>query len=176
MSYGTFSLEISNCLCGIIWSCSIWHYSVGFHYLMCYPVFLPWYCLHYIQYSLDIHISFLWSSILEIFSAMNSTFHFFHIHHLDFYLEKTFLPSNFERILRSNKLFKEPPIEIFFFENQDELCILWDLGFWILTTQPFYSYTLAYYKPIYLISIEFQSIDNNLGSPPKTLFLLLQVL
>jgi hypothetical protein len=35
---------------------------------------------------------------------------------------------------------------------------------------------LAYYKPMHLISIEFQNIDNDLGSPPKELFLLLQLL
>jgi hypothetical protein len=30
---------------------------------------------------------------------------------------------------------------------------------------------LAYYKPIHLISIEFQNIDNVPGFPPKKLFL-----
>jgi hypothetical protein len=36
--------------------------------------------------------------------------------------------------------------------------------------------TLAYCRPIHLISIEFQNIDNNLSSPPKKLFLPLQLL
>jgi hypothetical protein len=46
----------------------------------------------------------------------------------------------------------------------------------ILTIQPFHSYTLAHCRPIHLISIEFQNIDNNLGSPPKNLFLSFQLL
>jgi hypothetical protein len=44
------------------------------------------------------------------------------------------------------------------------------LGFEILTIQPFHSYTLAYCRPIHLISIEFQNIDNDLGYPPKKNF------
>jgi hypothetical protein len=40
----------------------------------------------------------------------------------------------------------------------------------MLTTQPSHSYTLASCWPIYLISIEFQNIDNNWGSLPKKLF------
>jgi hypothetical protein len=63
-----------------------------------------------------------------------------------------------------------PLVEIILFENQDDLCLLWDLGFWILTSQPFNSYTLAYCRPFHLISIGFQYIDNNPGSPPKNFF------
>jgi hypothetical protein len=40
----------------------------------------------------------------------------------------------------------------------------------------FHSYTLANYRPIHLISIEFQNIENNHGSLPKKLFLPLQLL
>ena len=36
--------------------------------------------------------------------------------------------------------------------------------------QPSHSYTLAYYRPIYLISIEFQNIENNQGFQSKKLF------
>jgi hypothetical protein len=35
---------------------------------------------------------------------------------------------------------------------------------------------LAYCRPIHIISIEFQNIDNNPGSPPKKKILLLQLL
>jgi hypothetical protein len=45
-----------------------------------------------------------------------------------------------------------------------------------LTMQPSHSYALAYCRPIHLISIEFQNIDNDPGSPPKKLFLPLQLL
>jgi hypothetical protein len=45
-----------------------------------------------------------------------------------------------------------------------------------LTIQPSHSYTLANCRPIYLISIEFQKIDKDQGSPPKKLFLPLQFL
>jgi hypothetical protein len=45
-----------------------------------------------------------------------------------------------------------------------------NLGFWILITWPFHSYTLAYYKPIHLISIEFQSIDSDFDTSPKKTF------
>jgi hypothetical protein len=46
------------------------------------------------------------------------------------------------------------------------------MGPWALnlTTQWSHSYTLAYCRPIHLISIEFQYIDNNQGSPPKNFF------
>jgi hypothetical protein len=40
---------------------------------------------------------------------MNSTLHFLHIHRLDFHLKKKILPSNFEKILLSNKFLKVPP-------------------------------------------------------------------
>jgi hypothetical protein len=55
---------------------------------------------------------------------MNSTLHFLHIYHLDFHLKKNILPSNFEKILRKNKFLKVPPLEIIFYENQDDICFL----------------------------------------------------
>jgi hypothetical protein len=73
---------------------------------------------------------------------MNLVFHFLRIYHLDFYLKKKILPSNFEKILWSNKFLKVPLVKIIFYENQDGISFLWDLGLWILTIQPFYSYTL----------------------------------
>jgi hypothetical protein len=69
-----------------------------------------------------------------------------------------------------------PLVEIIFYKNQDGICFLWDLGFWILTIQPSHSYTLANCRPIHLISIEFQNIENNHGSLPKKLFIPLQLL
>ena len=56
-------------------------------------------------------------------------------------------------------------------ENQD-LCVLWDLWLQILTTWRFRFYTLSYWSPIHLISIEFQNIDNNLGTLPKNFFVI----
>jgi hypothetical protein len=68
---------------------------------------------------LDTHISLIQSPISEIFSAMNSTFHFLHIYYLDFHLKNKILPSNFEKILWSNKFLKVPLVEFFFCKNQD---------------------------------------------------------
>jgi hypothetical protein len=42
--------------------------------------------------------------------------------------------------------------------------------FWILTTWPFHSYTLAYFTPIHLVSIEFQSVDKNPAPYQKKFF------
>jgi hypothetical protein len=107
---------------------------------------------------------------------MNSALHILHIYGLDFHLKKNILPSNFEKILWSNKFLKFPLVEIIFYENQDGIYFLWDLGLWILTIQPSHSYTLANCRPIDLISIEFQNIENNQGSLPKKLFLPLKLL
>jgi hypothetical protein len=101
------------------------------------------------------------------FSAMNSALHFLHIYHLDFHLKKKILPSNFEKILWSNKFLTYPQVEIILYKNQDGSCFLWDFRLWILTIQPFRSYTLAYSRPFHLISTKFQNIENNQGSPPK---------
>jgi hypothetical protein len=76
---------------------------------------------------------------------MNSVLHFLLIYHSGFYLDR-------------------------FYENQDGICFLWDFGLWMLTIQPSHFYTLAYCRPIHLISIEFQNIDSNSGSPPKKYF------
>jgi hypothetical protein len=93
---------------------------------------------------------------------MNSTPHFLHIYCLDFHLKN--------KILCLQGFSRYPLVEVICYENQNGICFLWDLGLWILTTQPSHSYTLAYCKPIHLISIEFQNIDNNSSSPPKKTF------
>jgi hypothetical protein len=108
----------------------------------------------------------IWSPIPEFFNAMNSTRYFLHVYYLDFYFKKIFLPSNFEKILWSNKFLKVPPCRNCLFKNQDNLCFLWDLGHWILTTWPSHSYTLTYCRHVHLISIKFQKIDNNTHIPP----------
>jgi hypothetical protein len=59
---------------------------------------------------------------------MNLALHFLHIWRLDFHLKKKILPSNFEKILWSNKFLKVPLVEIVFYESQDGICFLWDLG------------------------------------------------
>jgi hypothetical protein len=68
----------------------------------------------FIFYGLNTHISLIRSPILEIFSAMESALHFLHIYHLDFHLKKSILPSNFEKILWSNKFLKVPPCRNYF--------------------------------------------------------------
>jgi hypothetical protein len=107
---------------------------------------------------------------------MNLVLHSFHIYRLDFHLKKKILPSIFEKIHWSNKFLKVSLVKIIFYKNQDGICFLWDLRLWILTTQPSHSYTLAYCRPIHLISIEFQKIDNDQALAPRKLFLLLQLL
>jgi hypothetical protein len=101
---------------------------------------------------------------------MDSTLHFLYIYHLYFHLKK-------KKILQALRLFYGVTsfsmyslVEIIFHENQDGICFLWDLELWILTIQPSHSCTLAYCRPIHLISIEFQNIDNNLDFPPNFLF------
>jgi hypothetical protein len=101
---------------------------------------------------------------------MNSALHFLHMYQLDFHLKKKILPSNFEKILWSNSFSRDPLVEIIFYKNQDGICFFRDLGLWILTIQPSHSYTLANCRPIHLISIEFQNIENNHGSLPKNFF------
>jgi hypothetical protein len=61
-------------------------------------------------------------------------------------------------------------VEIIFYENQDGICFLWDLGLWILTIQPSHSYTLANCGLIQLISIEFQNIEKQPWLPTKKTF------
>jgi hypothetical protein len=151
-----------------------WSHVALSHVLSCFPT-LKLSSLHLVIFRHP-YLTHIWSPILELFSAMNSARYFLHIHHSDFYLKKIFLPSDSEKILWSNKFSRYPLEEIIFFKNQDNLCLLWDFRLWILTTQPSHSYTLAYCRPIHLVSIEFQNIDNNLGTPSKKLFLPLQLL
>jgi hypothetical protein len=57
---------------------------------------------------------------------MNSALHFLYIYHSDVYLKKKILPSNFEKILWSNKILKVPPCRNYF---------LWKLK-WHLLLRP----------------------------------------
>jgi hypothetical protein len=116
-------------------------------------------------------------SDFRIFSAMNSTLHFLYIYHLDFLLKKKILPSIFEKILWSIKFLKVPSCwNCFFIKIKMTFTSYETMGFKSWLHKPSRSYTLAYCRPIHLISIEFQNIDNDLGSSPKKLFLLLQLL
>jgi hypothetical protein len=106
-------------------------------------------------------ITVLWSPVVKNFSAMNPVFYFLHIYYLDFLLEEKSCLQTLKRFYRVTSLWRNPLVKIIFFENQDDLCFLWKFGLWILTTWPFHSCSLAYCRPIYLISIEFQNIDDN---------------
>jgi hypothetical protein len=103
---------------------------------------------------------------------MNSALHFLHIYSLDFHLKKKTCLQTLRRFYGVTSFSRYPLIEIIFYENQDVICFLWDLGLWMLTTgiQPSHFYTLAYCRPFHLISIEFQNIDNDQGSSPKKTF------
>jgi hypothetical protein len=101
---------------------------------------------------------------------MNLTCHFLYIYCLDFCVKKIFLLPKPKKILWGNKFLKVPPRRNVLVENQNNFCFLWDLGLWILTTQPSHSYTLAYCRHVHLIFVEFQNIDNNPCIPPKTFF------
>jgi hypothetical protein len=101
---------------------------------------------------------------------MNSALHFLHIYHLNFHLKKESCLQTLRRFYGVTSFSRYPLVEIIFYENQDGICFLWDLGLWILTIQPSHSYTLAYCRPVHLISIEFQNIENNHGSLPKKTF------
>jgi hypothetical protein len=80
------------------------------------------------------------------------------------------------KILWSNKFLKVTPCRNYFLWKSRWHLLLMRLGLWILSIQPSHSYTLPYCRPIHLISIEFQNIDNNQGNPPKNVFLPLQLL
>jgi hypothetical protein len=91
---------------------------------------------------------------------MNSALHFLHIYCLDFHLKKKSYLQTLRRFYGGTSFSRYPLVEMIFYENQDSICFLWDLGLWILTIQPSHSYTLAYCRSIHLIFIEFQNIDN----------------
>jgi hypothetical protein len=80
---------------------------------------------------------------------MNSVLHFLHIYRLDFHLKKTSCLQTLRRFHGVISFSRYPFVEIIFYENQDGICFLWDLGFWILTIQPSHSFTLANCRPIY---------------------------
>jgi hypothetical protein len=111
----------------------------------------------------------MWSSILEIFSHVN-THHSLYICCLDFHMKKKFSPSNSNKILWSNKFLKITLVEIILFENQDGIYFLWDLGLQTLTMWPAHFFPLAYYRPNCLISIQFRIIGNNPCIPLKKAF------
>ena len=127
-------------------------------------------CLHYIMWFLDTHISLICSPIVEIFSPMKSIRHFLYIYLLGFPLEEKSCLQTLRRFYGITSLWRYPLVGIIIFENQDGLCFLWEFGLWILTTQPFHFYTLAYYRHIHLIFIEFLKFDNNPATSSKKHF------
>jgi hypothetical protein len=107
---------------------------------------------------------------LEVFSAMNLALHSLYIYHLDFHLKERSFPQTLKRFYGVTSFSRYFLIEIILYKNQDGICFLWGLELWILIIQPSHPYTLAYCRPILLISIEFQNIDNDHGSPHNFFF------
>jgi hypothetical protein len=104
------------------------------------------------------------------FSATNLVHHFLHIYHLDFCLKKICLPSKFQKILWNNIYIKELPYRNYNFWIWRWSFLLIRPRLLILTTRPSCSYTLAYCRPIHLISLEFTMVNCDLGTPPKILY------
>jgi hypothetical protein len=104
------------------------------------------------------YITLIQSPIIEIFSAMNSALCYLPIYCLDFHLKKKSCLQTLKRFYGITSFPRYPLLEIIFYENQDGLCFLWDLGFWILTIQPSHSYTLAYFRPIHLNLLNFKTL------------------
>jgi hypothetical protein len=146
----------------------MWHYALCCHYFMCCHVFLPYNCLHYTWWSLDIHISLIWSPIPEFFSPLILAHHFLHIYYLIFYLEKLLCLQTLRSFYGVTSFSSYPLVEIKFFEKRIDLFLL--TRFWILTIQTSHFYILAYCRLAHLISIEFQIIDNHPSTPPKNSF------
>jgi hypothetical protein len=142
------------------------HVSPLSHVLPCFPIMMLS-SLHLVIFR---HPYLTHTKILEIFVSMNSALHILHIYHLDFHLKKKSCLQNLRRFYGITSTLRYPLVEIIFYENQDGICFLWDIGLWILTIQPSHSYTLAYYRPFHLISIEFQNIDNDQGNTPIYFF------
>jgi hypothetical protein len=158
----------------------MWHYPMCRHYPMCCPM-LPCFPI-LMQSSLHLVIfkhTYLTHTESDFRNLKCYEFSTSFSSHLPFRFphegKKSCLQSlrKFHGVTSSSRY---PLVEIIFYENQDGICFLWDLGFWILTIQPSHSYTLAYCRPIHLISIEFQNIENNQGSLPKKKFLPLRLL
>jgi hypothetical protein len=140
------------------------HVSPLSHVLPCFPTLILS-SLHLVIFR---HPYFTHTkSDLEIFSAMNSVLHFLHIYYFNFHWRKNSCLQTLKRFFGVTGFSRYPLVEIILYDNQDGICFLWDLRFWILTIQPSHSYTLAYCRPIHLISIEFENIDNDPSSPPK---------
>jgi hypothetical protein len=122
------------------------------------------------------HISFIWNLILKILWVVKLAHHSFYIYHLVFYLKENFLPSNSKKMLWSNKFPKVSLVESFFLKIKITFASYKTLVFESWLQDLIFSYTLACCRHIYLISIDFKSIDNNLDTPPKKIILLLQLL
>jgi hypothetical protein len=146
----------------------MWHYPMCCHMLPCFPILMQS-SLHLVifkhPYLTHTESDFRNFKCYEFNTSFSS------------YLPFRFPLEGKESCLQTLRRFHGVPssscyplVEIIFYENQDGICFLWDLGLWILTIQPFHSYTLAYCRPIHLISIEFQNIEKNQGSLQENFF------
>jgi hypothetical protein len=106
----------------------------------------------------NIHISLIWSPILDFFWCYEFNLSFSSHPPFNFLLGKKIL---------AFKLW-EDSMEQFF--SQGHFCFLWDLGLWVLTIGPSHSYSLAYSIATHLISIEFQNINNIWATLSKKTF------
>jgi hypothetical protein len=149
----------------------MWHFSMCHHYPMCCPLFpiLILSSLHLVIYRHP-YLTHTKSNFRNFFVILIQHFIFFTSAFKNFHLKKISCHQTLRRFSRVTNFSRYPLEGIILYDNQNDICSLWDLGLWILTTELFHSHTLAYCRPIHLISIEFQCIDNNPGSPPKTLF------
>jgi hypothetical protein len=139
------------------------------HYPMCL-VFLPW--TVFVTPS-DLYTPIFHSYEVQLFSALNSTHHFIHIYCLDFQLKKISCLQTLRRFYGVTSFSRYPLLEFIFLKIKlfFASCETWALN---LDYKPSCSYTLAYCRPIHLFSIEFQNIDSNSCTPPKS-FCLLQL-
>jgi hypothetical protein len=103
-------------------------------------------------------------------SSMNSAVHSLHIHRSDFHLKKNIWPSNFEKILLSNKFLMVPLYKIILYGNQDGIWFLWDLRLWILAIQPFHFYTLANCRPVHPFQLNFTTSTMIMAFHKKNFF------
>jgi hypothetical protein len=111
---------------------------------------------------------------------MNSALHFLHIYHLDFHLKKNILPSNFEKILWSNKFLKVPPWRNYFlWKSRWHLLLMrpWPLNL-DYTAFPFLHFGKLYAYPpnFYWISKHWKQplLPTNFFFPSPSIVIILQ--
>jgi hypothetical protein len=130
----------------------MWHYS------MYCPIFLSWYCFHYTYWSLDTHISLIWSPILEIFSGVNHIILFTCITWVSTWRKKSCLQT-LRRFYGITSFSRYPLVEIFIWKSRWPLFLIrpWTLNL-DYTTFPFLYFGMlwAYPPNFYWISKHWQ--------------------